>query len=76
MPSVSTVDPAGTRTTTLLACGILAPFAYIGTDIVASALYPGYSFSTGGSRRCDPERTGALLSGLQGSRFIFRSRAG
>ena len=28
----------------LLICGILAPALYAGTDILASSLYPGYSF--------------------------------
>jgi hypothetical membrane protein len=45
MSSVSAVESAGPRTTALLVCGTLAPFVYIGTDIVASALYPGYSFA-------------------------------
>jgi hypothetical membrane protein len=29
----------------LLACGIVAPLIYIGTDLAAAALYPGYSFA-------------------------------
>jgi hypothetical membrane protein len=28
----------------LLVCGILAPLVYVGTDILACTLYPGYSF--------------------------------
>jgi multisubunit Na+/H+ antiporter MnhC subunit len=30
----------------LLTCGILAPLLYVGTDILAGALYPGYSFTS------------------------------
>jgi hypothetical protein len=32
-------------TTILLGCGVLAPFAYVATDIVAGLLYPGYRFT-------------------------------
>jgi hypothetical protein len=39
------VGPSSTQTTILLLCGVLAPFAYIGTDIVAGLRYPGYSFT-------------------------------
>jgi hypothetical protein len=39
------MDSAKRRTPAFLACGVLAPFTYIGTDVVASALYPGYSFA-------------------------------
>jgi hypothetical protein len=41
----SPLDPSTTLTTILLVCGVLAPSAYIGTDILAGLLYPGYSFS-------------------------------
>ena len=41
----SPADSSITLTTILLVCGVLAPFAYIGTDIVAGLLYPGYSFT-------------------------------
>ncbi len=30
----------------LLICGILAPLLYVGTDILAGTLYPGYSFTS------------------------------
>lgn len=30
----------------LLVCGILSPLLYVGTDILAGALYPGYSFTS------------------------------
>jgi hypothetical protein len=39
------VDPSSTLTTVLLVCGILTSFTYVGTDIVAGLLYPGYSFA-------------------------------
>jgi hypothetical protein len=45
MTTSSPVDSSTTLTMILLVCGVLAPFAYIGTDIVAGLLYPGYSFT-------------------------------
>jgi hypothetical protein len=45
MTTSSPVDSSTTMTTILLVCGVLAPFVYIGTDIVAGLRYPGYSFS-------------------------------
>jgi hypothetical protein len=45
MPTTTLVDGSRTLNTILLVCGVLAPFAYVGTDIVAGLLYPGYSFT-------------------------------
>ena len=45
MARSSPVDSSTALTTILLVCGVLAPSAYIGTDILAGLLYPGYSFS-------------------------------
>lgn len=45
MDNVGADDPAGKRTAALLVCGTLAPFVFIGADIAAGALYPGYSFT-------------------------------
>jgi uncharacterized protein DUF998 len=45
MPTATLVDASRTLNTILLVCGVLAPFAYVGTDIVAGLLYPGYSFT-------------------------------
>jgi hypothetical protein len=39
------MHPPNAVTTILLASGVLAPVAYIGTDIAAGLLYPGYSFT-------------------------------
>jgi hypothetical protein len=44
--TTSTPKDSSTLTTILLGCGVLAPVAYIGTDIVAGLLSPGYSFTT------------------------------
>jgi hypothetical protein len=46
--AAATAGPAGRSsklTTALLMCGVLAPIAYVGTDIVAGLLYPGYRFT-------------------------------
>ena len=46
--AVATARPAGLSsklTAVLLVCGVLAPVAYVGTDIVAGLLYPGYRFT-------------------------------
>ena len=45
MATANPLGPAKTLTTVLLICGVLAPFAYIVTDIVAALLYPSYSFT-------------------------------
>src|SRR5512144_852992 len=45
MTTSSPVASSTTLTTMLLVCGVVAPFVYIGTDIVAGLRYPGYSFS-------------------------------
>jgi hypothetical membrane protein len=45
MPATNPLAPGRKLTTVLLICGILAPFAYAVTDIVAAHLYPGYSFT-------------------------------
>ncbi len=36
----------GQPTTLLLICGVLAPLVYIGTDLLAALLYPGYSYTS------------------------------
>jgi hypothetical membrane protein len=45
MSTASPLAPVRKLTTVLLICGILAPFAYAVTDIVAALLYPSYSFT-------------------------------
>jgi hypothetical protein len=45
IPTATLLDASRTLNTVLLVCGVLAPFAYVGTDIVAGLLYPGYSFT-------------------------------
>jgi hypothetical protein len=45
MPIATPLAHVRKLTTVLLICGILAPFAYAVTDIVAALLYPGYSFT-------------------------------
>jgi len=45
MSKASPVEPDRKVTTVLLICGVLAPFVYVGTDIVAAVVYPGYSFT-------------------------------
>lgn len=44
MSSTGAAGSPGTLTKALLICGLLAPLAYVGTDLLAAALYPGYSF--------------------------------
>src|SRR5512142_1279167 len=38
------MDSGANRERLLLSCGVLAAVGYVATDIVAGALYPGYSF--------------------------------
>ena len=45
MSIVIALESAEKRTRALLVCGALAPFVYIGADITAGTLYPGYSFA-------------------------------
>jgi len=45
VPSTNQAGLPGKLTTVLLMCGVFAPIAYVGTDVVAGLLYPGYSFT-------------------------------
>jgi len=45
MSKASQVKPDRKVTTVLLISGVLAPFVYVGTNIVAAVVYPGYSFT-------------------------------
>jgi hypothetical protein len=38
--------PQARATRLLLVCGILAPLVFVGTDVLAGLLYPGYSFAS------------------------------
>jgi hypothetical protein len=45
MATTSGADRIGQPAVGWLTCGVLAPLVYIGSDIAASLLYPGYSFA-------------------------------